>query len=228
MAPSEPNISWPQVTKFIGQLNHDLRNHLNALGLQAAFLEETIEEPGAKAESRRLREMTDEICLQLRKLSAVLGKVDLQTMPYPAAEFAEDLRNRLSVKQSGEPIDVNWRISLGKEMLEVDPQLLPEAFMELFVNAEAHGRGESPLVFEIRAVDNAIEFSLREPKAEFGGTTENWGKQPLQHLRSGHYGLGLFRARSIFEAHHAHYRAHFDPAASLLFTIVSLPTKSEP
>jgi light-regulated signal transduction histidine kinase (bacteriophytochrome) len=225
MSSSEPKLSWPEVTRFIGQLNHDLRNQLNAVGLQTAFLEELVEEPEAKAEINRLREMTEEMCAQLRRLSATLGKVDLQTMPYPAVEFAEDLRTKLALQQSTQPMAVDWKISLGKEVLEVDPQLLPEAFMELFANAEIHQRGEGPLGFEIRAVDNTIEFSLREPKTQFSGATENWGKQPLQHLRSGHYGLGLFRSRSIFEAHHAHYRVHFDPAASVLSTTVSLPAR---
>lgn len=226
MLPLEPNISWPEVTKFIGQLSHDLRNHLNAVELQAAYLGEIVDQPEGKAEVKRLREMTADLNAHLQELSASLAKVQPQMMPYAAADFVEDLRAKLTLERPEQSAAVEWKISLGKEMLEIDPQILPEAFVELFANADTHGRAEGPLVFEGRAEGETIEFSLREPKTPFNGATDDWGKRPLQHVRSGHYGLGLFRARSIFEAHHAHYRVHFDPVASILHTNVSLPASS--
>ena len=64
-------------------------------------------------------------------------------------------------------------------MLEIDPQLLQEAFVELFANAGTHGRAEGPLVFEVRAEGEAIEFDLREPKTQFNGATGKLGARPL-------------------------------------------------
>ena len=224
MSPSEPKISWPEVTKFIGQLNHDLRNHLNAIELQSAFLGDIVDDPEAKAEIKRLREMTGGLSAHLQRLSNTLGKIQPQMMPYPAADFVEDLRAKLTLAQREQSAAIEWNISLGKEMLEIDPQILSEAFVEVLANAEAHGRGEGPLVFDAHANDGMVEFRLREPKATFAGATDDWGTRPLQYVgKSGHYGLGLFRARSIFEAHDAKYRVHFDPATSLLETNVSLP-----
>lgn len=224
MSPSEPKVSWPEVTKFIGQLNHDVRNHLNGIELQSAFLGEIVEDPEAKAEIKRLREMTGDLGAHLQKLSNTLGKIQAQTMPYPATDFVEDLRAKLTLAQPEQSAAVEWNISLGKEMLEIDPQILADAFVELLANAEAHGRGEGPLVFGAHANNGNVEFSLREPKTTFEGTTDDWGTRPLQHVgKHGHYGLGLFRARSIFEANHAQYRVRFDPATSILETNVSLP-----
>jgi light-regulated signal transduction histidine kinase (bacteriophytochrome) len=225
MSQLEPKISWPEVTKFIGQLNHDLRNHLNGVELQAAFLGEILDDPEAKAEIKRLREMTGELGAHLQKLSNSLGKIQPQTMPYPAADFVEDLRAKLTRAQPEQSAAIEWNVSLGKEMLEIDPQILTEAFVELLTNADAHGRGEGPLVFGAHGQNGTVEFSLREPKTAFEGETEDWGARPLQRLRSGHYGIGLFRARRIFEAHDAQYRVHFDPAASVLETNVSLPAR---
>ena len=223
MAPAEPNILWPEVTKFVSQLNHDLRNHLNAVELQAAFLGEIIQDPEARGEIKRLREMTGELNAHLEELSANLAKVRPQLMSYPAADFAEDLRAKLNLEQPEQSAGIEWKVSLGQEMLEIDPQLLQEAFVELFANAGTHGRAEGPLVFETRATGKTVEFRLREPKKQLNGATENWGARPLQQVRSGHYGLGLFRARGIFEAHDGQYRVQFDPAASVLETVVSLP-----
>ena len=224
MSQLEPKISWPEVTKFIGQLNHDLRNHLNGVELQAAFLGEIVEDPEVKAEIKRLREMTGDLGAHLQKLSNTLGKIQPQMMPYPAGDFVEDLRAKLTLDQPEQSAAIEWNVSLGKEMLKIDPQILTEAFVELLANADRHGRGEGPLVFGAHGQNGTVEFNLREPKTKFDGVTEDWGARPLQHIgRSGHYGLGLFRARTIFEAHDAQYRVHFDPTASILETNVSFP-----
>lgn len=219
----EPTIPWPQVVKFIGQFSHDIRNHLNAIELQSAFIGEIVEEGEAKAEVKRLREMTAEVGVQLRGISELLAKVEPTPMPYEAAEFVEDLRAKVTALQPEKSAEIQWRVSLGKERCEIDPQLLLEAFAELFSNALAHGRGQGPLVFEAGVADSSLVFQLREPKTKWNGSTENWGAQPLAALRHGHYALGLFRARSIFEGHHGTLQAKFDPAASALVTTVTLP-----
>ncbi len=220
---AEPNISWTELTRFVGQLNHDLRNHLNAIELQAAFLSEIVAEPEGKDEIKRLREMTGEMCVHLQRLSASLARIQPNPMGYLAAEFVEDLRAKLLLEQPKLATQVEWKSSLGKEALEIDPYLLQEGFLELFCNAAAHDPGEGALVFEARRDGGTIEFILRELKTKFEGTTQDWGGCPLAQIRSGHYGLGLFRARGIFEAHHGTLQAEFDPAASSLSTTVSLP-----
>ena len=209
--------------KFVGQLNHDLRNHLNAIELQSACLNEIAQEAETASEIKRLREMTGDLCNHLQRLSASLAGIQPNTMAYLAAEFLEDLRAKLALEKPELAAEVEWKNSLGEEALEIDPHLLQEAFLELFCNAAAHERGEGALVFESRREGESIEFILCEPKTKFDGETENWGGRPLRQIRSGHYGLGLFRARSIFEAHHGTLRAQFDSAASSLVTTVSLP-----
>ena len=223
MSQSEPKIPWPDVTKFIGQLSHDLRNHLNGIGLSTACLDGIVDDPDAKADIKRLREMTADLGAHLQKLSNRLGNIQPQTIPYPAADFVEDLRAKLTLAQPEQSAAIEWNTSLGQEMLEIDPQILMEAFVELLTNADLHGRGQGPLVFGAHAHNGTVEFILREPKTSFNGPTDDWGTRPLQHIGKEHYGLGLFRARRIFEAHDAQYRVHFDPATSTLETNVSLP-----
>ncbi len=223
MSKIESSVSWPQVVKFIGQLNHDIRNHLNAIELQSAFLAEIVETAEAKEEVRRLREMTAALGADLQRLSGQLAKIKPTVMPYLAREFVEDLRARVATLETESPAEIEWQVSLGEEKLQIDPHLLIEAFAELFGNAFALNRGEGALVFEARAEGSSVVFRLREPKAKFDERTENWGGQPLTKLRHGHYALGLFRARGIFEAHHGTLQAQFDPATSVLTTTVTLP-----
>jgi len=208
--------------KFVSQVNHDLRNHLNAIELQLACLSDIVREPEAGSEIKRLREMTADLCTHLQRLSTSLAGIRTNSMRYLAAEFFEDLRAKVALEEPELAEEVEWKNSLGEEALEIDPHLLQEAFLELFCNAAAHERGEGALVFESRREGESIEFILCEPKTKFDGETENWGGRPLRQIRSGHYGLGLFRARGIFEAHHGTLQAEFDPATSSLITTVTL------
>jgi light-regulated signal transduction histidine kinase (bacteriophytochrome) len=223
MCQSELKIAWQDVVKFIGQLNHDIRNHLNGIELQSAFLGEIVEQPEAKSEVLRLREMTGEMSARLQRLSNSLAKIQPSTIRYQAREFVEDLRAKLTHDQPKQSTEMEWQISLGEERIEIDPPLLQEAFQELIANAFAHGRGEGAIVFAAREAGPSIEFVLREPKMKFEETTQDWGARPLAKFRQGHYALGLHRARSIFEAHHGSLQAQFDSAASVLTTTVALP-----
>ncbi|MFL6544708.1 MAG: hypothetical protein ACJ8LM_05930, partial [Candidatus Udaeobacter sp.] len=48
---------WSDVIRFIGQLSHDLRNDLNAIELQSAYVDELEKNEEFKNEIKRLREM---------------------------------------------------------------------------------------------------------------------------------------------------------------------------
>jgi K+-sensing histidine kinase KdpD len=199
MSQYDPSVPWPQVEKFIGQLNHDLRNHLNAIELQSAFLGEIVQTDEARNEIKRLREMTAEMNARLH------------------------LRARVTAKHREDAAAIEWQVSLGKEELEIDPQLVLAAFEELLENALNHERGEGPLVFAADGDGAFIKFTLREPKKNPPASIDDWGARPFAEMRHGHYALGLFRARSIFAAHDGTLQASFDPASGTLLTVVRLP-----
>jgi K+-sensing histidine kinase KdpD len=223
MAQTELEISLPALTNFVRQLSHDLRNHLNAIELQVAFLNEIAPNNEVKQEIQRLRKMTGELNAHLQKLSSSIKSARLQTMSYSAKEFVEDLESKLALAEPELAPMVEWHNSLGAEVFEIDPQLLQQAFLELFDNASRHDRGKDRLIFEAEAGSATIEFRLREPKTKFESSPQNWGVRPFQSVKQNHYGLGLFRARGIFESHHGTLQAQFDSATSVLVTTVCLP-----
>jgi K+-sensing histidine kinase KdpD len=135
----------------------------------------------------------------------------------------EDLRKRIASAHPEAAATVQWDVSLGEEELEVDPQLLLEAFSELLENALSHDRGKGTLLCRVAVDEAAFTFALREPKSVPPGPTENWGAEPLAKPRSGHYALGLFRARGIFQAHDGTMQATYDPAEAVLNIVVTLP-----
>lgn len=226
-APEDKNdslsISWSDTIRFIKQLTHDLRNDLNAIELQSAYISELEKNEEFKNELKRLREMVSGLASTLQRLSRAVGDVSPTQISYRASDFMEDLRTRIDHDFPTESAEITWDIQPGDASLNVDPQLLQEAFTEFFANAFRHDRGKGPLLVNAKIDNNRFLFTLHEPKARFELPTENWGREPLRKISLRHYGLGLNRARAIVEAHAGELNAQYDPKISALITTVTLP-----
>jgi two-component system sensor histidine kinase BaeS len=221
------NVAWSDVVRFIRQLSHDLRNHLNAIELQSAYISELERDDELKSEIKRLREMISGLTSALQSLSKAVSVVKPNLISYPAADFVEDLRKKITRDFSSENAEITWNVQLGDATLNVDPQLLQETFTELFANAFRHNRGKGPLVATAKIDNNQFLFTLEEPKARFDLPTNNWGREPLRKISQGHYGLGLNRVRGIVEAHGGELYAQHNPEHSTLITRLSLPLEGE-
>jgi K+-sensing histidine kinase KdpD len=228
--PTTPNpsttaadVPWNDVVRFIRQLSHDLRNHLNAVELQSTFLAELAQDPELKSEVSRLREMIYEIGAALQKITGAIGAFTPQLMTYKAADFVDDLREKIEADMPKENGAIDWEVQLGDENLQIDPQLMQQAALELFTNAFRHDRGEGNLSVKAATQNGQFVFELREPKKSFPASTENWGRQPLVKVDRGHYGLGLHRVRAIIEKHQGQFEARYVSEISALHTTISLP-----
>jgi K+-sensing histidine kinase KdpD len=216
-------VSMPDVVTFIRQLGHDLRNHLNAVELQSAYLAEIADDPELKEEIKRLRTMVSGVGASLQKLTSSLGAPRLTLMPYGAADFVEDLRAKLAADYPDESAKIEWSVRLDDATLQIDPQSFLPALMELFANAFRHERADGAILVDARIAQDQFALTLREPKRSFEGSTERWGREPLRIVGQGHYGLGLHRSRAIIEAHQGQLKARYDHGASFLITTVELP-----
>ena len=223
-----PNVAWSDVVHFIRQLSHDLRNHLNAIELQSAYISELERNDELKSEIKRLREMISGMTSTLQSLSKAVSVVKPNLISYPATDFGEDLREKIDRDFSRESAEITWNLQLGDATLNVDPQLLEETFIELFANAFRHNRGKGALVATAKINNNQFLFTLEEPKARFDSPTDNWGREPLRKIGQGHYGLGLNRVRAIVEAHGGELYAQYNPNVPALTTTLVLPVSAVP
>jgi len=225
--PDVSNVAWSDVVHFIRQLSHDLRNHLNAIELQSAYISELERDDEIKGEIKRLREMISGLTSTLQSLSKAVSAVKPNLISYPATDFMEDLREKINRDFAGETAEINWNVQLGDAMLSIDPQLLQETFIELFANALRHNRSNGVLVATAKIDNKRFLFMLEEPKDRFDLPTDNWAREPLHKISQGHYGLGLNRVRAIVEAHGGELYAQHDPEHSTLITRLSLPLDGE-
>src|SRR5262245_4441535 len=219
------NVPWSDTVRFVRQLSHDLRNDLNAIELQSAYIGELMQDQELTSEIKRLREVVSRLNSTLQRLSRAVGDVTPNLIPYQATEFLTDMRTEIRRKFSNESDEITWDVQLQDGILNVDPQLLEEVFVELFANAFRHDRGGA-LLARAEISDNRFLFTLHEPKAAFDSATQNWGREPLRKISQRHYGLGLNRVRAIVEAHGGELQAEYDPKASALMTTVRLPASS--
>jgi K+-sensing histidine kinase KdpD len=223
-----PNVAWSDVVRFIRQLSHDLRNHLNAIELQSAYISELERDDELKSEIKRLREMISGMTSILQSLSRGVSDVKPNLIAYRAADFIEDLRKKIDRDFARESSEITWKTRLGDAMLNVDPQLLQEVFAELLANAFRHNPGKSVLVATAKIDNNQFLFTLEEPKVGFDLPSDDWGREPLRKISQGHYSLGLNRVRAIVEAHGGKMYAQYDPNASVLTTTLALPVSGAP
>jgi signal transduction histidine kinase len=223
-----PSVSWSDIVRFIGQLSHDLRNDLNAIELQSAYIAELEKNEEVLGEIKRLRAMVSRLASTLQQLSRDVGQVRPTLISYRATDLMEDLRRKIDDDFPKQNSEITWEIQPGSAMLNVDPQLLQEVFTELFANAFLHDRGKGPLLARVKIDNNQFLFTLHEPKDRFELPTQNWGREPIRKLSQRHYGLGLNRVRAIVEAHGGKLHAQYDPNASALITTLTLPVATEP
>jgi K+-sensing histidine kinase KdpD len=211
------------VVRFFRQVSHDLRNQLNAVELQSAFISELTTDPELKEEIGRLRKMISDCGNALQKLSTRLNPPSPNLTAYAAGDLVDDLKARIGKEFPSQAQSVEWTDDAKDAQVSVDPQLLQEALLELFRNAFEHQAAGSSLVFHARTEGDSLVLTLYEPKAEFNLATEKWGREPLRNVNRGHYGLGLNRARTIVEGHDGKLRAQHDSTQSRLITSIALP-----
>jgi signal transduction histidine kinase len=158
----EIQLSMPELVKFVRQLAHDLRNHLNAAELQSAYLLEIAENNELRDEIKRLRAMISQVGGSLQGLTAALTQPRLTDMPYEAKDFVEDLQQKISTDFPAENEQVKWEIDVREATLNIDPQLLLPAFAELFANAFRHERGEGPIMATARTDKKQFRFTISD------------------------------------------------------------------
>ena len=235
-----PAVSWDRVDRFLGQFTHDVRNGLNALELQLTLLGEISQEADVREEVRGLRTNVAAIGRDLQAVRAATAPVLPQRVPYGVADLLEDLRPRLHRRHAKPAEALDWQVSpeLAEATVETDPELLFDALGRVFDNAVCfRATPSAPLGFRAaRAADGEgnpmlrLTFIEEEKTAPALTDLSAWGDQPFLSTRRGAhaYGLGLFRARRIAEAHDGDLHAHYDAAARRLEVSLDLPLPAAP
>src|SRR5262249_4719782 len=108
----QDSIPWSDISRFIRQLSHDLRNDLNAIELQSTYISELETTEELKSEVKRLRELVSTLASRLQRLSRAVGEIAPNPIPYPASDFIEDVRSHLEHNLPTESAEITWEVQL--------------------------------------------------------------------------------------------------------------------
>ena len=220
-------MPFERVAKFIRQLTHDVRNSLSAVDLESAFIAELVTDPETVDEVRKLRAMVANAAKMLRDLSQNFQPVTVDMMPWQAAIIFEELVSRLPKQFPEETATVDIENRVTTEMIQVDLEQFIRAMFSVLLNAFQFRQEGVRISLSCFGERDTVVFEVREPKRTFESPIplEEWGTEPLFSTRPGGYGLGLYRARHVFEAHGG--SLHIKREGDSLLTRVVLPVCKE-
>lgn len=222
-APAPPPVPFPRVATFVRQVTHDVRNNLNALDLQSAFLLEIIEDQEALQELRRMRQLIQDAAKSLQGLSANFWTPEPSFIEYNARIFVEDLRDRLQKVYPTQAPQVEWTVELGEEMIRIDIEMMFSVVSELLKNAFEHRQASGTIRMSAGTDSDGFYLDLHETKSVVPPDPEKWGTEPFVSTRRGAYGLGLFRVRTLLAVHDGKISFSHSAEQCELVTRISLP-----
>jgi signal transduction histidine kinase len=221
--PEALQVPLSRIAAFVRQVTHDVRNNLNSMDLQAAYVSDLVSDPEARAEVKRIRTLIQTSARHLQALSANFQTSSLNLVTYTAAILVEDLRDRVGKNFPEEAQKITWEVKLAEEAVEVDVEAFFGAVMELFRNAFQFREEGQPLAVRAFNENGAFVLVLEETKGAPATAPEKWGMEPFVSSRRSGYGLGLFRARRVVKMHRGELTIFYDSARAVLVTRVWLP-----
>jgi hypothetical protein len=217
-----PDLPWSRVAAFIRQHTHDVRNHLNALELEASLMADLVQDPEAVECLGRIRSQLRTLAANLRSLSSKFQDPKVLPGPISASELFDIWKEQWAALE--ERPQMEWKNELEAQSIDVDAGAVAGVFAELLNNAKAFGTRET-LTAIARADGQNVVFELHEPKREPVDPAQ-WGNTPLVSTRRHGYGLGLWGADRAINANGGKVSRCYDTSHRCLVTSLVFPTAS--
>jgi signal transduction histidine kinase len=220
-----PDVPLPRLVNFVRQVTHDVRNGLNAIDLQSAFIAEIATEAEVVEELGKLRRMVNHVTRDMQDLSARFGELRPVLMEYPVEEFLQGLKEAVEEEFTTQAKRIVWEVKVGSEEMEMDYTLLTNALIELTRNAIFFREGDQAIHFTAWNDRENVVFEVRQTRSQPVTGADEWGREPLTSSRRGGYGLGLFYVRRILDTLGGALDPGYDAKSGELRVRLILPLK---
>ena len=228
----------PQKEGLIARLAHEIKNPLSTIKINLRLIAEDLEklksfEQGGSRTSNKLDDQT--FTAALRKISVVkkeadrleqildgflryTDKIELQTAAIDLNELISDLIDFYTPQAYSRSIVVRQMLHSEPLFCRLDSNMLKQALLNLFINAQQAMAGGGELMIRTRKVPNYAIIQVNDT-----GT----GIQPDKiekvfdgfSTRPNGKGLGLPTAKKIIEAHKGTITVESEPGKGSIFTI---------
>lgn len=214
---------------FLGNISHELKTPIGAIGLLTEAIHSAAEDPA------RVRRFADKLTEEVERLTALTHDVINLTRAQSIDALADATlvkvhkvideameRNRLAAQSAGVEIHRKQKVSplvLGKH------SVLVSAVKNLILNAIQHSSPGSHIEVSVRVVDDVVEISVRD----FGeGIEPNELERIFERFyrvdearsrQTGGSGIGLAIVKHSVQSHGGDVRAWSSPGSGSIFTI---------
>ena len=194
-----PGVPLPRLVNFVKQVTHDVRNGLNAIDLQSAYIAEIAGGGEVAVELGKLRKMVSHVTDDMQELSGRFAEFRPIFVEYPVQELLQGLKELVEEEFDTQAKRIVWEVKAGDYELEMDYTLLSSALLELTRNAINFREGDQAIHFTAWIDQGNVIFEVRQAHTKPLTPTDDWGRAPLMSSRRGGYGLGLFYVRRILD-----------------------------
>jgi len=219
------------VGRISAQITHEIRNPLNAIGLNAELLaEELAGAPGVPDEHRqlvaaigrevdRLHAVTEEYLRFARLPQPALGREDLNELLAVLADF---LRPELAAAR----VEVRLELADGLPAVRADEGQLRAVFLNLLRNSREAMPGGGTVWLRTRAVPEGVEAEVADTGSGISAEALPRIFDPFFSTKERGTGLGLAYTQQVIQEHGGTIRCDSQPGRGTRFT-VRLPAAAE-
>ncbi len=211
------------VGRISAQITHEIRNPLNAIGLNAELLAEELSGAESPAEARAL---VQAIGREVDRLGAVTEEyLRFARLPKPALA-SEDLNEVLSslcefVRPELAAAHVSLRLELGEGLppVRADEGQLRAAFLNLLRNSREAMPGGGEVQVGTRVAPGGVEVEVKDTGPGISDEALPRIFDPFYSTKEKGTGLGLAFAQQVVQEHGGTIRCDSAPGAGTTFTV---------
>ena len=219
-------VSFETIAGFLRLLSHDVRNDLNAVDLLTAYIRDISGAESIRGELDQLRTAIRYGSERMHRLSRAFDAPRVEAIELPVHILIDDLRAQMIAAKPELQTRLHWRVEEEDANICVDPTMALEVFRELTDNALAFSPYDSVVSISVLTGEGDVfKWCFEQGMKDAPSNPDQWGRVPFLSSRRGHYGLGLFRARRIIEAHKGSIDFLHDSGTQKLSSVVRFPRR---
>ena len=234
-----------QLGQLVGQLAHELRNPLSTVTVNLKLLSEDIADlaqtlenipdtptdhhgelklalPKFQRQLRRIktiRQESDRLAHTLTDFLQYAGKMELHLADQDINELIDDLVDFYEPQALNHNVKMRSQLAQGPIKCRVDPALIKQAILNLFINATQALENGGELIVQTHRTSQHAVIEITDTGPGIPPDMQEKIFQAYVTTRSGGTGIGLPMCQRIIDEHHGHIQLFSEPTKGTRFTI---------